>query len=162
MGESRSRMPRPRPVADLLTEALHGKPAERRLKEGRIWLLWDEAVGKRIASRARPVAFRDGTLTVAVANAPWMQQLNFLKGGIVEKLNVLLGGPVVRDIYLKAGSVEAPAEAQPELPHPVRQLTRAEEDFVAAETKSIEDPELREIISRLITKHLASTSAGEE
>lgn len=162
MGESRSRMPRPRPVADLLTEALRGKPAERRLKEGRIWLLWDEAVGERIASRARPVAFRDGTLTVAVANAPWMQQLNFLKGGIIEKLNVLLGGPVVRDIYLKAGSVEAPVEAQPEPPYPVRQLTRAEQEFVATETTSIEDPELREIISRLMAKHLASTPADDE
>lgn len=162
MGESRSRMPRPRPVADLLTEALRGKPAERRLKEGRIWLLWDEAVGERIASRARPVAFRDGTLTVAVANAPWMQQLNFLKGGIIEKLNVLLGGPVVRDIYLKAGSIEAPVEAQPEPPYPVRQLTRAEQEFVATETTSIEDPELREIISRLMAKHLASTPADDE
>lgn len=162
MGESRSRMPRPRPVADLLMEALRGKPAERRLKEGRIWLLWDEAVGERIASRARPVAFRDGTLTVAVANAPWMQQLNFLKGGIIEKLNVLLGGPVVRDIYLKAGSVEAPVEAQPEPPYPVRQLTRAEQEFVATETTSIEDPELREIISRLMAKHLASTPADDE
>uniref|UniRef100_A0A831XFZ2 DUF721 domain-containing protein n=1 Tax=Geobacter metallireducens TaxID=28232 RepID=A0A831XFZ2_GEOME len=162
MGEARSRMPRPRPVADLLTEALRGKPAERRLKEGRIWILWDEAVGERIASRARPVAFRDGTLTVAVANAPWMQQLNFLKGGIVEKLNVLLGGPIVRDIYLKAGTVEAPVEAPPEPPRPVRQLTRAEQEFVATETKSIEDPELRDIISRLMAKHLAATPADEE
>lgn len=162
MGETRTRMPRPRPVADLLTEALRGKPAERRLKEGRIWLLWDEAVGERIASRARPVAFRDGTLTVAVANAPWMQQLNFLKGGIIEKLNVLLGGPVVRDIYLKAGAVEAHVEAPPERPHPIRQLTGAEQEFVATETTSIEDPELREIISRLMAKHLASTPADEE
>lgn len=162
MGETRSRMPRPRPVADLLMEALRGKPAERRLREGRIWLLWDEAVGERIAARARPVAFRDGTLTVAVANAPWMQQLNFLKGGIVEKLNVLLGGPVVQDIYLKAGTVESPVEALPERPCPVRQLTRAEQDFVTAEAESIEDPELRDIISRLMAKHLASTPSDKE
>ena len=162
MGESRSRMSRPRPVADLLTEALRGKPAERRLKEGRIWIFWDEAVGERIASLARPVAFRDGTLTVAVANAPWMQQLNFLKGGIVEKLNVLLGGPVIRDIYLKAGTVEVPVEAPPERPHPIRELSRSEQEFVATETQSIEDPELRDIISRLMAKHLASTPADEE
>jgi len=161
MGESRSRMPHPRPVADLLAEALRGKPAERRLKEGRIWLFWDEAVGERIAARARPVAFRDGTLTVVVANAPWMQQLNFLKGGIVERLNALLGSPVVRDIYLKAGTVEVPAEAPPEQHPPGRQLTRAEQNFVATEAEAIEDPELREIISRLMAKHLAS-SAPEE
>ncbi|GLI37370.1 DUF721 domain-containing protein [Geobacter hydrogenophilus] len=162
MGDARSRMPRPRPVADLLTEALRGKPAERRLKEGRIWLLWDEAVGERIASLARPVGFRDGTLTVAVANAPWMQQLNFLKGGIVEKLNTLLGGPVVRDIYLKAGRTVSPVEAPPERRPPPRELTRAEREFVASETESVEDPELREIISHLMAKHLASKPTGEE
>lgn len=161
MGEKRSRMSRPRPVADLLTEALRGKPAERRLKEGRIWLLWDEAVGERIASLARPVSFRDGTLTVAVANAPWMQQLNFLKGGIIEKLNALLGGPVVREIYLKAGRAEPSAEATPERLRPLRQLTSAEQEFVTAETETIEDAELREIISRLMAKHLASTPSDE-
>lgn len=155
-------MSRPRPVADLLAEALRGKPAERRLKEGRIWLFWDEAVGERIASLARPVGFRDGTLTVAVANAPWMQQLNFLKGEIVEKLNSLLGGPVVRDIYLKAGRAEPPAAATPERRPPLRELTSAELEFVAAESGSIEDPELREIISRLMAKHFASTPADEE
>lgn len=162
MGETRSRMSRPRPVADLLAEALRGKPAERRLKEGRIWLLWDEAVGERIASLARPVAFRDGTLTVAVANAPWMQQLNFLKRGIIEKLNTLLGGPVVSDIYLKAGKAESPVDSPPERRPPPRQLTGAEQEFVATETESIEDPELREIISRLMAKHLASTPADKE
>lgn len=161
MGEKRSRMSRPRPVADLLTEALRGKPAERRLKEGRIWLLWDEAVGERIASLARPVSFRDGTLTVAVANAPWMQQLNFLKGGIIEKLNTLLGGPVVREIYLKAGRAEPSVEATPERRRPLRQLTSAEQEFVTAETETIEDAELREIISRLMAKHLASTPSDE-
>lgn len=162
MGDTRSRMSRPRPVADLLAEALRGQPAERRLKEGRIWLVWDEAVGERIASLARPVSFRDGTLTVAVANAPWMQQLNFLKRGIVEKLNSLLGEAVVRDIYLKAGRAEAPADAPPESRPPPRELTQAEQEFVAVETETVDDPELREIISRLMAKHLSSTSPDKE
>lgn len=161
MGETRARMPRPRSVADLLAESLRGKPAERRLKEGRIWLLWDEAVGDRIASVARPVGFRDGTLTVAVSNAPWMQQLNFLKRGIIEKLNTLLGGPVVRDIYLKAGPPAPPTEAPIEHRLPPRELTGAEQEMVASETESIDDPELREIISRLMAKHLASTAPEE-
>ena len=162
MGEARPRMSRPRAIADLLAEAVRGKPAERRMKEGRIWLLWDETVGERIASLARPVGFRDGTLTVAVANAPWMQQLNFLKGEIIEKLNSLLGGQVVRDIYLKAGSVEPPAAAPPEHSPPPRELTSTEREFVATETQTVEDPELREIISRLMAKHLASTPTDEE
>ncbi len=162
MGDTRSRMSRPRPVADLLAEALRGQPAERRLKEGRIWLVWDEAVGERIASLARPVSFRDGTLTVAVANAPWMQQLNFLKRGIVEKLNSLLGEAVVRDIYLKAGRAESPADAPPDRRPSPRELTREEQEFVAVESEAVDDPELRKIISRLMAKHLASTPPDKE
>lgn len=161
MGNARSRMPRPRPVADLLTEALRGKPAERRLKEGRIWLLWDEAVGERIASVARPVGFRGGTLTVAVANAPWMQQLNFLKQGIMDKLNALLCGPVVTEIYLKAGMTEPPPAPSSEQRPPARELTTVEKEFVREETESIEDPELRAIISRFMARHLASSPPDE-
>ena len=38
-------MRRPVAVADLLSSAFQGKPAEKRLKEGKIWLVWDAAVG---------------------------------------------------------------------------------------------------------------------
>ena len=107
MAEKRQRMKRPAPVSELLAAAFHGKPAEKRLKEGKIWLIWDAAVGPQIAGRARPVSFRDGILTVAVASAPWMQQLTFLKTGMIEKLNGRLGCELVREIYLKAGLPES-------------------------------------------------------
>jgi len=103
MTEKRKKMPRPMAISDLLDSAFHGKPAERRLQEGKIWLVWDTAVGRQIAAKARPVSFRDGVLTVAVVSAPWMQQLTFLKKGMIEKINERLCHEMVRDIYLKAG-----------------------------------------------------------
>ncbi len=109
-------MKRPAPVADLMAAIFRGKPAEKRLEEGRIWLVWDAAVGRQIAAKARPVSFRDGTLTVAVVSAPWMQQLTSLKKGILEKLNERLGLEVVRDIYLKAGAPEPFARKKRGLP----------------------------------------------
>jgi hypothetical protein len=45
MADTRKKMRRPMAVADLLSSAFLGKPAEARLKEGRIWLVWDRAVG---------------------------------------------------------------------------------------------------------------------
>ena len=101
-------MKRPAPVADLMAAIFRGKPAEKRLEEGRIWLVWDAAVGRQIAAKARPVSFRDGTLTVAVVSAPWMQQLTFLKRGLQERLNAALGEPLVTDIYLRAANPETP------------------------------------------------------
>lgn len=157
MGEQRGRMGRPRMVGDLLADVLRGKPAERRLKEGRIWLLWEEAVGERIASRARPVAFRDGTLTLAVASAPWMQQLNFLKAEIVNKLNALLGEPVVRDIYLKAGRIELPQQEEGSSSScPSRELSSEEEQFIEETTEQVDDQELRQALVSLMHRHYCS------
>ncbi|WP_298267885.1 DUF721 domain-containing protein [Geobacter sp.] len=150
-------MPRPRPVADLLADALHGKPAEKRLREGRIWLNWHGAVGPQIAGHAQPISFRDGVLTVAVASAPWMQELNFLKRTIAERLNVLIGEPLVQEIYLKTGKVDPPRPPEPPPPLPLRELIPAERDRVAAEAAAIEDPELRAAFARLMSRHLALT-----
>ena len=158
MANKREKMPRPSAVADLLADVFHGTPTEKRLKEGSIWLVWDSAVGKQIAGRARPVSFRDGTLTVAVESAPWMQQLTFLKKGIMEKLNARLGEELVRDIYLKAG------KPQREKPHtsPVkrcaRSLSAAEQQKIAEQTDSVADPELRGALAELLARHMETAS----
>src|SRR5919109_4717827 len=156
MDEKRSRMRSPLAVSALLTAALRGKPAEKRLKEGRIWLLWEEAVGRQIASHARPVTLRDGVLTVAVANAPWMQELNFLQRGLAEKLNSLLGEPIVREIFLKAGRIEPPRPPEPEPRPAARELTPAEQELIDAETAAVDDPEIRASLARLMARHYAA------
>ncbi len=154
-------MKRPAPVADLMAAIFRGKPAEKRLEEGRIWLVWDAAVGRQIAAKARPVSFRDGTLTVAVVSAPWMQQLTFLKKGILEKLNERLGLEVVRDIYLKAGAPEPFAP----LPKPRRNVERplagAEKARIAEQSAAVTDPELREAVAHLLARHLANTKQSD-
>jgi len=150
-------MPRPAALADLLKGTLHGTPMEKRLKEGKIWLVWDTAVGRQIAGRARPVGFRDGTLTVAVNSSPWMQQLTFLKKGIMERLNSLLGEDLVREIYLKAGRPEQP---RPE-PVPVRlgkrPLSPADMQRISRSTAPVNDPDLRSLLEELLARHLESS-----
>lgn len=159
MAKKRPKMPRPAAVSSLLAAALHGTPAEARLKEGAIWQVWDKAVGKQIADRARPLAIRGGILTVAVSSAPWMQQLTFLKKGIVEKLNKALGEPLVRDIYLKAGLPVAAPPAQPRRSKP-RPLTAAERAFIEKEAAAVADQELREAFTSLLTRHLTATKSS--
>jgi predicted nucleic acid-binding Zn ribbon protein len=145
-------------VSGLLDEIFHGKPLEKRLKEGRIWLVWDSAVGAQIAAKARPVNFRDGVLTVMVSNAPWMQQLNFLKKGLIEKVNAALGEDVVREIFLKAGMPDRPQNDPRPAKKAPRPLTTAETERIARETSDIDNPELREAIASLLAKHLSNSS----
>jgi predicted nucleic acid-binding Zn ribbon protein len=156
--EKRRKMPRPMAVSDLLATALHGKPVEKRLQEGKIWLIWDGVVGPAIAAQARPAGFRDGTLTVLVANAPWMQQLNFLKRDIMARLNVRLGCDIVKDIYLRAGRPETPAPPAKTSPPPHRPLSKAEREQVAARSAAVNDPDLRSAIADLLSRHLSAES----
>ncbi len=161
MADKRGKMPRPMAVGELLTAAFTGTPVEKRLDEGKIWVVWDAAVGEQIAAKARPVAFRDGTLTVAVASAPWMQQLTFLKEQIKAKVNERLGGILVREIYLKAGRTKALSPQPDPGGKPRRQLTEKELGRVAEQTASVPDPELHEALRRLLMKHLADAPAGK-
>lgn len=155
-------MSRPLAVGDLLTAVFSGTPTERRLGEGKIWLVWDDAVGGQIAAKARPVSFRDGTLTVAVASAPWMQQLSFLKKQIIEQVNERLGGEVVREIYLKAGRAKTVSPPPEPGEKPTRQLTEDENRRIAEQTASVRDPELREAFVRLLAKHASTSISGKQ
>jgi hypothetical protein len=156
MTEKRKKMSRPMAISDLLDTAFHGKPAEKRLQEGKIWLVWDTAVGRQIAAKARPVSFRDGVLTVAVVSAPWMQQLTFLKKGMIEKINERIGRDLVRDIYLKAGMPQPLLDQHKPAKKPERQLTEEETRRIDDQTASVSDPELREAFVRVLVRALAA------
>ena len=145
-------MRRPAAVADLLSTLLRGTPAEQRLKEGEIWLVWNDAVGSRIAAHAAPAAFREGTLTLHVDSAPWLQQLNFLKKELIAKVNAALGQEMVKDIYLKGGKVKAAIPAEPPKTIKRRELSPEEQDWIAEQAATVTDPELRAVFESLIRK----------
>ncbi|UFS72712.1 DUF721 domain-containing protein [Geomonas sp. RF6] len=153
--EKRRRMYRPAPVSSLIESVFAGTAAGKRLHEGRIWEVWEEAVGKGIAKHATPVAFREGVLTLRVDSAPWMQQLTYLKKDLITKVNALLEEEMVQDIFLKAGQVKLPPAPPPFKPKR-RQLTEAERAWVVEQAQEVTDPELRAVFENLIRKDLES------
>ncbi|WP_250680619.1 DUF721 domain-containing protein [Geomonas sp. Red32] len=151
--DKRPRMRRPAAVSDLLSTMLKGTPAETRIREGRIWGIWERAVGSRIANHAQPSAFRDGTLTVTVDSAPWMQQLSFLKRELILKVNDALGYTLVKELYFRAGKVVNWAAPAP--PAPVRQrrqLAAEEIEEIEEQAKAAGTAELQAIFANLIKK----------
>jgi predicted nucleic acid-binding Zn ribbon protein len=145
-------MRRPAAVADLLSSMLRGTPAEQRLKEGRIWVVWEQAVGKRIAAHAQPAAFREGTLTLTVDSAPWMQQLSFLKRELVAKVNDQLGYDLVKELYFKAGKVAKAAPTAKPAPAKRRQLSDEEREWITQQSDAVTDPDLRAVFESLIKR----------
>ena len=79
-----SRRRRPRPLGAALAATM-GRVAPA-TPLAAVQAAWADAVGRRIASEARPVAERDGVITVACTSAAWAQELDLLAAELLEKL----------------------------------------------------------------------------
>jgi hypothetical protein len=155
MAEKRPRMKRPLQISALLESVFAGKPAQKRIREAKAWQFWEEAVGAHIASKATPVAFRDGTLTIRVSGSAWMQQLSLMKRDIISQLNDAIGYPLVNDLFFRQGTVHK-AEAEPVAVGVLkRALTAAEQKLLVERTAAVSDPELREAFISLFSSQLA-------
>lgn len=157
----RPRMRFPLPLNDVVRVELTALGLAERLREAEIWRLWPEVVGQTIAARAMPLRIIKGTLTVAVSSGPWKQELTFLKGMMIEKLNQRLGGGVVKEIILKSGKVgrdaiEAPMPPEEE-PHKKR-LTTRQLSFVDEQSAAIANVETREAFIALMKASLENKS----
>jgi hypothetical protein len=137
-------MPFPRPLSGVVQESLAGLGLAERLREAEIWRVWTDVVGATLACRAQPLRIINGTLTVAVSSAPWMQELRFMTSMMKEKLNNRLGAEVVREIVLKAGRVDAPVADAPEVIIAQHILTSQQQTFIEELSAHIEDPETRQ------------------
>lgn len=150
----RPRMFFPRPLSGLVQESLAGFGLAERLREAEIWRIWPEVVGEALACRANPVRIINGTLTIAVSSAPWMQELRFMTAMMKEKLNSRLGAEIVREIVLKAGKVVKPVPEVPEEVVVVHPLTPHQLAQIEKQSSSITDPETRQAFIELMQASL--------
>ena len=140
-------------LGEVLNKSLKRLQLAPRLDEYGVWPVWNDVVGNTIARNAQPEKIRNGTLFVKVTSPVWMQQLQFMKDLITEKLNQRLGTPVVRNIFFVVGKVEtdaAEAEGQPAAqPAPEPREPEIDEEFL----KSLTDPEIRHAFKRLLRSY---------
>jgi len=92
-------------------------------------------------------------LTVTVSNAPWMQQLSFIKEDLRKRINDLLGEERVKDIVLKNASGNILQKQSEEHALPCRVLSEEELLWIKNHTASIEDNELRMSLQSLMKSH---------
>jgi len=151
----RGRMSFPQSLPDLLRKQLAGSGLAERLREVEIWRLWPEVAGPAVALRAQPLRIINGTLTIVVSSAAWMQELRFLTAMMKEKLNDRLGAELIREIVLKPGMVEnaAPPGAEDE-PAPPKALSERQKAFIAEQSAAISDPEIRAAFADLMKASL--------
>ena len=90
----------------VLDKSLKRLELSPRLDEYGVWPIWNDVVGKPIARNAQPEKIRNGTLFVKVTSPVWMQQLQFMKEMIAEKLNQRLKSQIVKNIFFVIGRID--------------------------------------------------------
>jgi len=94
----------------VLDQSLKRLDLAQRLDEYGVWPIWNDVVGKTIARNAQPEKIRHGTLFVKVTSPVWMQQLQFMKEMIADKLNQRLDCEAVKNIFFMVGRIDAADE----------------------------------------------------
>ena len=102
----RKKMNKPAQLGSVLQDAIKTARVDANLDACRLWQEWNTVVGEAISQNARPEAIKGKLLLVNVSSAPWMQQLQFLKTELLQKLNESMGKDAVEDIRFKIGPVD--------------------------------------------------------
>ena len=118
--------------------------------------VWREAVGARIAERARPVSLFGGVLVLRVPTSVWAHELSLLGEELCAR--VRQHGIDVRQLRFQVGSVPAvdrPPERRLSRPVPCREVPAEPPHEVAVALAAMRDAGLREVIARAAASNLA-------
>jgi len=134
----------------VLEQSLKRFDLSSRLNEYGVWPIWNNVVGPTVARNAQPEKIRNGILFVKVTSPVWMQQLQYMKDLIVEKLNQRLGTDLVKKIFFVVGRFEGDTDAQDEPPREAKKTTAEETELDEQFLDSVRDPEIRKAFKRLL------------
>jgi len=105
--KARKRMVKPVPLESILSRALQRANIDINPDLFKLWTRWPDLVGPTIAENAKPAVIKKGMLIVHVTSTPWIQQLQYLKEDIIEKLNRELGEERIEDVRFKIGPIDS-------------------------------------------------------
>ena len=157
MAKRRPRLPMPETLEGVLERAGEDRFARTRAPVSE--RVWREAVGLRIAERARPVMLERGVLTLRVATSVWANELSMLATTILERL--VAQRVAVVELRFRVGPIEPPARP------PERRVARAVPPparlppELKATLGGVADDELREAIADAARSNLAWRAAVE-
>lgn len=75
-----------------------------------ILTLWDKAAGPTISRNTRAQDMNGGILFVITRNSMWANQLSFLKGSLIQRLNSFIGEDFVKDLRFQVGPLKVKEE----------------------------------------------------
>ena len=106
-------MKNPQSIRSILEKTAKTLEIDVPLKTYSILGAWKEIVGESVAGHSQPHSIRNRILFVDVSHPTWMQQLQFLKPTLLEKVNTFLGESLIQDIRFKLGKISQAVPAPP-------------------------------------------------
>jgi len=153
----------PPSMGEVLGEFLRRTGINRKIQEQKILNSWEEAVGEGVAERTQPIRVKNRVLQVKVANSVWMQELQFMKELIMQKLHRQTGNDILQDLRFFIGEIEPSGGKDRNKKKESALLNRLSSGLSEAEKERIDkalsgltDPELREILGRIYARGLAA------
>jgi len=128
----RQTMAKPKHIGSILDGTLRALEIDVPFKAHSIWRAWEEIVGQSVALHAQPRSIHNRILFINVSHSTWIQQLQFLKSTLIEKINAYLGESLIEDIRFKLGKIAPP------IPAPSKTLPWQGEDLDERTSKQIE------------------------
>ena len=146
-------MAKPKPIRSILEQTLKSLEIDGPIKTHSIFFNWKEIVGEAIALQSQPHLIRNRILFLDVSHPTWMQQLQFLKTTLLEKVNAYLGEPAIQDIRFRVGQISQPQPPSPQTPSWENEtLDRETLKQIEAQLQKVVDDETRKIMRDVLIK----------
>jgi len=161
----RASQSKPEMIGEILRKVLKKRNIPHTATDRRLLDLWKRAVGPQIAARTLPETVKRGGLYVWVSAPAWLHQLQFLKEEILLKMNELAGQEEFRRLFFSIGEIPAPppdaTDPPPGTPIPAP-LRKRDREMVRESLDVVRDPELREILERVMVKEISRRREREK
>ena len=144
-------MARPKLLRSILEDTLKSLGIKTTMKGYSLWGAWRQIVGDSIASNAQPSAIRNRILFIEVSHSTWIQQLQFLKPTLLEKINHFLEEPFIHDIRFRLGKIPSlPPSSIKDSAWQEVELDRKTTHQIDTLLQNIEDSETRKTMRDLL------------
>lgn len=146
-------MKKPQSLHSILEKTLKALEIDVPLKTYSIMGAWKEIVGEPVAIHSQPYSIRNRILFVEVSHPTWMQQLQFLKLTLLEKVNHFLGEPLIQDIRFRLGKISpTPRAPSKDLSLEHEKLDKTTLNQIESIVQVIEDESIKKGLREVLIK----------
>ncbi|HYA94389.1 MAG TPA: DUF721 domain-containing protein [Thermodesulfobacteriota bacterium] len=146
-------MQKPQPIRSILEKTIKSLEIDVPLKTYSILGAWNEIVGESVAAHSQPHSIRNRILFIDVTHPTWMQQLQFLKPTLLEKVNTFLGESLIEDIRFKLGKISSNISPLPQTPSMEdERVDRSTLNRIESLLQGIDDEEVRNSLREVFIK----------